>query len=98
MQANIREQRGCQIYMMKDQIKQVDINHYQVNSQSGNGAYGVLSTELGWICSCPDHVYRGLKCKHIYAVEFSLALRKQVESSVVIKEISILACPRCNSE
>lgn len=96
--ANPREQRGSQIYMMRDQIKRIDINQYQVNSQSGNGTYDVLSTELGWICSCPDHVYRGLKCKHIFAVEFSIELRKKVQESVVINPVNILACPRCNSE
>lgn len=70
--------------------------HYSVNSQSGNDAYDVLQTELGWICSCPDHMYRGVRCKHIYAVEFSLAIRKEV-SNVVINELNTLACIRCNS-
>lgn len=23
-----------------------------------------------WICTCPDHVHRGMKCKHIWAVIF----------------------------
>ncbi|MFL6382148.1 MAG: SWIM zinc finger family protein [Nitrososphaeraceae archaeon] len=26
---------------------------------------------MGFVCSCPDYVYRGTKCKHIHAVEFS---------------------------
>jgi transposase-like protein len=84
--------------MMSDQIKRIDINEYQVNSQSGNGVYDVLSTESGWICSCPDHVYRGVKCKHVFAVEFSIALRKKVEERVVISPINVLACPKCKSE
>jgi putative transposase len=52
---------------------------------------------LGWVCSCPDHTYRGVKCKHIHAVEFSFALREQVKQEIVIALIS-LACLFCNSD
>jgi putative transposase len=31
------------------------------------------------VCACPDHKYRGVKCKHIFAVEISFALHKEVE-------------------
>jgi SWIM zinc finger len=34
---------------------------------------------LGWNCLCPDHLYIGVKCEHIYAVELSLEIKKQVE-------------------
>jgi len=97
MQANMREMRGKEIAMSENQIKRIDATHYKVNSQSGNGAYNVLQTELGWICSCPDHVYRGVRCKHVYAVEFSLAIREEVASQIVIQPINIHACPTCNS-
>ncbi len=30
-----------------------------------------------WFCECPDHVYRHVKCKHIYAVEFSVSFREK---------------------
>ncbi|MFL6339675.1 MAG: SWIM zinc finger family protein [Nitrososphaeraceae archaeon] len=33
---------------------------------------------MGSNCSCPDHVYIDVKCKHVYAVEISFAIRKQV--------------------
>jgi hypothetical protein len=39
-------------------------------------SYEVQLTELGFVCSCADHMYRGVKCKHIHAVEFNVALRK----------------------
>lgn len=42
---------------------------YRVKSQSGNGVYYVTNTELGWRCTCADHVHRGVKCRHIIAVE-----------------------------
>lgn len=47
---------------------------YRVKSQSGNGYYDVEETEIGWKCSCPDHKYREMKCKHIWAVEISLGI------------------------
>jgi putative transposase len=80
-------------------VRRIDENSYKVKSQSGNGEYDVISTELGFVCSCPDHVYRGIKCKHIHAVEVSFALRKEVEShTVVIPAINIQDCPRCHSD
>jgi hypothetical protein len=33
------------------------------------------------VCACPDHTYRGVKCKHIFAVEISFALHKEVVAS-----------------
>ncbi|MHC1584140.1 MAG: SWIM zinc finger family protein [Methanosarcinales archaeon] len=32
-----------------------------------------------WRCSCPDHKYRKVVCKHIYAVGFWLALKQKLE-------------------
>ena len=40
------------------------------------------STDLGWVCSCPNHKYRGVKCKHIFAVEISYVLHKEVEEFI----------------
>jgi transposase-like protein len=94
---NIREQRGIEIAQLDGQIKRVDNHSYKVLSQSGNGSYDVLSTELGWICSCPDHVHRKEKCKHIWAVEISLKLREQVEKGVIIQPVTVSGCLFCHS-
>jgi len=93
-----RQEQGQLIASLKDTIKRIDEFNYEVNSQSGNGAYQVHSTELGWNCSCPDYIFRGVKCKHIFAVEFSLELRKKVESSIVIQQVNSLACCYCHSD
>src|SRR5437899_11778057 len=74
-----REQKGLEI---SDHVKRVDEHTYKVKSQSSNGTYNVISGELGWLCSCADHMFRGVKCKHIFAVELSLELRKTVVASV----------------
>jgi putative transposase len=65
---------------MDGSVKRINKASYKVNSQSSNNSYNVNVTEIGWNCSCPDHIYRGVKCKHIYAVEISFAIRKEVES------------------
>lgn len=67
-------------------------------SQSGNGDYDIIATELGFRCSCPEFIFREVKCKHIHAVEVSFALRKKVESQVIIPAINYQNCPRCKSD
>ncbi len=58
-----------------------------------------MSTEAGWVCSCPDSMFRLVKCKHIIAVELSYILRKIIaKEPVVIQQVSVKACPKCNSE
>jgi putative transposase len=95
---SVREQKGNDIAKADGQVKRIDEHSYKVKSQTSDNEYDVLNTELGFICSCCDHVYRGVKCKHIYAVQFSLELRKKVESSIVIQPVNSLACRYCNSD
>jgi transposase-like protein len=102
MLTDARIEKGMAIASQTNQVTRLDEHAYKVKSQSGNGDYEVISGELGWICSCHDHMYRAVKCKHIYAVEFSSELRKEVEKTVkpvvTIKPISSLLCKYCNSK
>jgi transposase-like protein len=91
-----REERGKEIAEKMGQIKRITKDLYLVRSQSGPGAYEVTHTEIGWRCTCPDHVTRGAKCKHIWAVEFSVAIRKEVEM-VRIAPLAEGACILCGS-
>jgi transposase-like protein len=92
-----REKQGRIIAQMSGSIKRISDISYVVDSQSGNGSsYNVNATELGWNCSCPDHLYGGVKCKHIYAVELSFAIRKEVEVRK-IEPVQINCCIFCNS-
>jgi len=95
---NQRLQRGQQIAEKSNQIERIDDKNYKVKSQSDNNQYDVVSGELGWLCSCPDHMFRGVTCKHIHAVEFSLELRKKVASEIVIPTVNVNACPQCHSD
>jgi len=94
-----REERGLQIVNNnKNHINRISENNYVVQSQSGNGSYPVTLTEDGWICGCPDFKFRGLKCKHSWAVEFSLHIREEVEKDTVIEQIAIAECAYCHSQ
>jgi len=94
---NNRKQRGMQIAKLDNQITRKDTNTYEVKSQSGNGKYEVVNTSLGWKCSCPDHIYRHVKCKHIWSVEFSLAFKKEVKARRLEPITSISNCIFCGS-
>jgi putative transposase len=76
---NMRQERGQVIATATRAIKRINTSRYFVKSQSGNGKYVVSATKLGWVCSCPDQKFRGVKCKHIYAVEVSFAIPNEVE-------------------
>lgn len=75
---------------------------YTVRSQSGNGVYELMSTEQGWLCSCPDHMYRGVVCKHIHAVEISRRMRDAVQETATpittIKAMDLTKCKFCDSD
>lgn len=92
-----RQERGKTIANMKNQIRRIDDTHYTVNSQSSNKQYDVISTEHGWVCSCPDHRFRRVCCKHIHAVEMSRKIREVVKQSVVIKQVDLGRCKFCDS-
>ena len=65
-----RAQRGLEIAALS-KIRKNSVG-WVVPSQSGNGQYQVrLDTEIPQ-CTCPDHEVRQIKCKHIFAVEYTL--------------------------
>ena len=81
-----------------NQIQRLDERFYKVASQSSDVMYDVTRRlNGGWLCTCPDFVYRSVKCKHIWAVEFSLYLRKAVEPRV-IEPVNLELCIFCKSE
>ena len=92
-----REQRGEAIARLNGQIKRVDDCAYTVKSQSQEGDYCITKVDGEWLCECPDNKYRQVKCKHIFAVEFSLSIRTEVAISRVIPELNIQNCQCCGS-
>src|SRR6266581_3027267 len=65
---NDREQRGLALAALY-RIEQQD-GKWLVPSQTGNGTrYTVDADPEHPDCNCPDHRDRGVKCKHMFAVE-----------------------------
>ena len=94
----LRIDRGRSIAEKPNQILRQGKRFYKVVSQSGHGTYDVTKRKVGgWLCTCPDFQYREVKCKHIWAVEFSLKLRDKVKESIVIQPLAINACLYCKS-
>ncbi|MCJ7631778.1 SWIM zinc finger family protein, partial [Candidatus Bathyarchaeota archaeon] len=93
-----RQQRGLEIANLGNQVRRIDAHSYKVRSQSNHGEYDVLNTEIGWLCSCPDSLYRGVKCKHIHAVVLSQAIRKEAEVRRIEPITQASECIYCGSQ
>ena len=97
-ETEMRKSRGQTIANVESNVRRLDQNEYRVRSQSGSGEYRIFSTESGWTCSCPDATYRQIKCKHIFAVELSLEIRRRIENSKRIVPLDYQACLSCGSQ
>ncbi|MGD0450970.1 MAG: IS6 family transposase [Candidatus Bathyarchaeia archaeon] len=92
-----RQERGQTIAQLNGQVKQIDDCLYIVKSQSNNGEYTVNRVNGELMCDCPDAMYRHVKCKHIFAVDFSQKLKAEVRKNVVIQEVNVSSCTFCHS-
>ena len=100
MQAAVlsREEKGRIIAEKHDQVMRVDEDSYKVASQSRDLSYDVVQTEKGWTCTCFDHFYRQVRCKHIIAVDLSKKLREHVQARVIEPITGIAACVFCSGK
>ena len=64
--------------LLQSNGKRINERNYEVKFYK-RLIYKILVTSIDWVRSCADHMFRGVKCKSIYAIEFSLELRKTVE-------------------
>jgi transposase len=84
-----REQRGREIAERFRITREGDV--WRVPSQTGNGRYIVRIGENA-CCSCPDHQTTGFKCKHQWAVEFSLTMTQTTENadgSTTVRSVNV---------
>ena len=95
-----REERGKAIAEKPNQIMRLDERFYRVASQSRDLMYDIIKKKesTGWLCTCPDFINRNVRCKHIWAVQFSVRLRHQVEARVIEPITDLNACLFCKSE
>jgi transposase-like protein len=95
-----REQKGFEISQNRHMLKRINSTHYRVRSQTSKFYYDINRNGLTWTCTCPDHVYRHVICKHVYSVQFSLQMRQQVKISKPVfyqQQENVLCCPKCQS-
>lgn len=99
MYVDNRESKGLEIAKAKkNQITRIDSCTYRVLSQSGNGEYAVSQVDREWVCECPDNKYRHVKCKHIFAVEFSKSMRATVAVKRIQPLENLTECIFCGSQ
>jgi hypothetical protein len=65
-----REEQAKPIAQTSKVISMINELNYAVISKSCYNTYTVHATQSGRVCSCPDHICRDIKCKHVYAVNF----------------------------
>lgn len=76
---NAREERGLVIAALCKLNR--DEASWLVPSQSGDKIYRV--DPKSQTCECPDHQERGCKCKHIYAVEFTIKRETDQNGNII---------------
>src|SRR5215216_6788326 len=75
-----REQKALVIAAKSKLVKKGDT--WLVPSQNGDDKYKVNNTDPDWpTCTCPDFELRHARCKHIYAVEYTIERETKVKTT-----------------
>ncbi|HEX3148686.1 MAG TPA: transposase [Gemmataceae bacterium] len=78
---NAREERGLIIAALC-KLKNDNDGQWVVPSQSGGDRLYRVNPMAG-TCTCPDHQETGFKCKHVYAVEFTMKRETKPDGTVI---------------
>lgn len=81
---NPRQERGRQL-SHDNRIKHVAGSNWTVPSQTG-GTGGYIVNAADETCSCPDYEVRRVKCKHLWAVEFTQTVEVGEDGTQVVTE------------
>jgi len=96
-----RKIRGYSILAKGDDPIQIGKNKFKIPSQSHEGYYIVTKGYRVWTCTCPDHKFRKVECKHICAVKFWLKLKDKLKEETIfktnVKVTNEIKCPYCSS-
>lgn len=88
-----RKQRGYQMAMQEKPICKNGI--WLVRSQiNPRKTYSVSLTLEGSVCDCEDYIGRGLKCKHAFAVEYTLTKAIDNKGITTITETKRMTYPQ----
>src|SRR5215211_7309473 len=83
-QLSDREIKALQIAAKSKLTQKGDV--WLVPSQAGHGEYEVRPDPQTPRCTCPDHEYTQARCKHIYAVEYTLMRETTADGQTVVTE------------
>ncbi len=101
-QIETRKMRALTIVGL-NQVKRITAVFYKVKSQSSDFWYEVrhpYKSDGEWSCTCSDHIFRKIDCKHILSVYLSKELRHKiiVNSDVDDIETSLEFACKCGSQ
>ena len=97
--------RGHQ--MIEDGVtpKPLSKDHFEIPSSKGDKTYVVSKYAHKWQCTCPDHQFRHISCKHIYAVTLWQKLTEKIqeehEKKIAVSQPEleeIITCKFCGSD
>lgn len=81
---DLREQRG-RLIAETSKITRTN-NDWYVPSQSGSGKYLVRFYADRATCSCPDFELREMRCKHIFAVDYTIKQKVNPDGTTTVTE------------
>ena len=71
-----RPGRGRAVALSRRVYRLQNSGVYYVESETSDDQYYFVKFKPdvieSWYCSCPDNSMRGLKCKHLFAIEFAI--------------------------
>src|SRR5947209_5627405 len=79
-----RKERGLVIAATQKLVQKGKV--WIVPSQTGERKYTVHPDPETPFCSCPDHEATGQRCKHLFAVEYTVRRERQADGTVVETE------------
>jgi transposase-like protein len=84
--------------------KQLSKDHFEIPSSKGDTTYTVFKYAHKWQCTCPDHQFRHVSCKHIHAVTLWQRLTDKIQEEQEKKIVAqsglaneITTCKFCGS-
>lgn len=95
--ANKREAKAIQFLAKGNSIKPISRSQFLVRSQSNPKKwYEITWQRSHWCCECEDYKKRNAQCKHIYAIQYFIAIR-DITKGMRDSE-SVFSCRICRSD
>ncbi len=98
---NPREIRGKEIIEQGVTPSTLCEDAYIIPSQATGEKYSIIRHYDGWKCSCPDHKFRGVECKHIFAVKYWQDMKQYLKKEGLFEAMEEMyekpSCVHCSS-